>query len=66
VKLEGSLDAFGLPDIFQLLSYTKKTGGLHLHNATRDGVVYFASGAVTGATADTSRQLLARRSSSCS
>jgi hypothetical protein len=61
VKLEGSLDAFGLPDIFQLLSYTKKTGGLHLRNATRDGVVYFALGAVTGATADTSRQLLARR-----
>ena len=30
MKLEGSLDAFSLPDIFQLLSFTKKTGGLHL------------------------------------
>ena len=30
MKLEGSLDAFSLPDIFQLLSFTKKIGGLHL------------------------------------
>ncbi len=26
MKLEGSLDAFSLPDIFQLLSFTKKSG----------------------------------------
>ncbi len=61
MKLEGSLDAFGLPDIFQLLSFTKKTGGLHLRNGTVDGVVYFASGLVTGAAADAARQALARR-----
>ena len=61
MKLEGSLDAFGLPDIFQLLSYTKKTGGLHLRNGVVDGVVYFASGAVTGASGDRGRQTLARR-----
>ncbi len=61
MKLEGSLDAFGLPDIFQLLSYTKKTGGLHLRNGAVDGVVYFASGAVTGASGDRGRQTLARR-----
>ncbi len=61
MKLEGSLDAFGLPDIFQLLSYTKKTGGLHLRNGVVDGVVYFASGAVTGASSDRGRQTLARR-----
>ena len=61
MKLEGSLDAFGLPDIFQLLSYTKKTGGLHLRCGEVDGVVYFAQGSVSGATADGSRQLLARR-----
>ncbi len=30
MKLEGTLDAFSLPDIFQLLSFTKKTGTLHL------------------------------------
>ena len=28
MKLEGTLDAFSLPDIFQLLSFTKKTGTL--------------------------------------
>ena len=32
MKLEGSLDAFSLPDIFQLLSFTKKSGGLHLRH----------------------------------
>jgi Domain of unknown function (DUF4388) len=61
VKLEGSLDAFGLPDIFQLLSYTKKTGGLHLRFGAVAGVVYFATGSVTGACADSRRQTLARR-----
>jgi Domain of unknown function (DUF4388) len=61
VKLEGSLDAFGLPDIFQLLSLTKKTGGLHLRSGASIGVVYFAGGAVTGADADLARQTLARR-----
>jgi hypothetical protein len=61
VKLEGSLDAFGLPDIFQLLSLTKKTGGLHLRSGASVGVVYFTDGAVTGADADLARQTLARR-----
>jgi len=61
VKLEGSLDAFGLPDIFQLLSHTKKTGGLHLRRGGADGVVYFADGAVCGASADERQQTLARR-----
>jgi len=61
MKLEGSLDAFSLPDMFQLLSFTKKTGGLHLANDDADGVVFFAGGRVTGASADGSRQPLARR-----
>lgn len=61
MKLEGSLDAFSLPDVFQLLSFTKKTGGLHLSNDGCDGVVFFTSGQITGASADTSRQPLARR-----
>ena len=52
MKLEGSLDAFSLPDIFQLLSFTKKTGGLHLAHDGSDGVVFFAGGQVTGASAD--------------
>jgi hypothetical protein len=61
MKLEGSLDAFSLPDIFQLLSFTKKSGGLHLASDGCDGVVFFAGGQVTGASADGSRQPLARR-----
>jgi hypothetical protein len=61
MKLEGSLDAFSLPDVFQLLSFTKKTGGLHLSNDGCAGVVYFTVGQITGACADTSRQPLARR-----
>jgi len=61
MKLEGSLDAFSLPDIFQLLSFTKKSGGLHLASDGCDGVVFFSGGQVTGASADGSRQPLARR-----
>ena len=61
MKLEGSLDAFSLPDIFQLLSFTKKSGGLHLRGATTQGCVYFRDGAVTGASSDDGRQALARR-----
>jgi Domain of unknown function (DUF4388) len=61
VKLEGSLDAFSLPDIFQLLSFTKKSGGLHLRRANTHGCVYFRDGSVTGAISDDGRQALARR-----
>src|SRR5688500_16807599 len=61
MNLEGSLEAFSLPDIFQLLSFTKKTGALHISRPTGRGVVYFTTGAVTGGTSDTSRQSLGRR-----
>ncbi|MDQ1725676.1 MAG: hypothetical protein QOG52_2704, partial [Frankiaceae bacterium] len=61
MRLEGSLDAFSLPDIFQLLSFTKKTGALHLRRADVHGVVYFTAGSVTGAVSDDARQALGRR-----
>jgi hypothetical protein len=61
VRLEGSLDAFSLPDIFSLLSMTKKTGGLHLRRAGAHGVVWLADGLVTGGASDLTRQALARR-----
>ncbi|MEO8107133.1 MAG: DUF4388 domain-containing protein [Actinomycetes bacterium] len=61
MKLEGSLDAFSLPDVFQLLSLTKKSGGLHLTNGEATGMVYFAGGSITGAISDIERQALARR-----
>src|SRR3954466_15245807 len=61
MRLEGTLDAFSLPDIFQLLSFTKKTGALHLRRTGLHGVVHFASGSVTGASSDEARRGLARR-----
>ena len=61
MKLEGSLDAFSLPDIFALLSMTKKTGGLHLRREGAHGVVWLTTGAVTGGASDVTRQALARR-----
>jgi len=61
VRLEGSLDAFSLPDIFSLLSMTKKTGGLHLRRADAHGVVWLNDGLVTGGVSDLRAQALARR-----
>jgi hypothetical protein len=61
VRLEGTLDAFSLPDIFQLLSFTKKTGTLHLRREAAHGAVHLREGAVTGARADVARQELGRR-----
>jgi hypothetical protein len=61
VRLEGSIDAFSLPDIFALLSMTKKTGGLHLRRPHAHGVVWFTTGSLTGGASDVSRQGLARR-----
>jgi hypothetical protein len=67
MRLEGTLDAFSLPDIFQLLSFTKKTGALHLRRTTGEGgrplhgVVHVRGGLVTGARGDASRQELGRR-----
>ena len=61
MRLEGTLDAFSLPDIFQLLSFTKKTGTLHLRRDAAHGAVHLREGAVTGARADVARQELSRR-----
>ena len=61
MRLEGTLDAFSLPDIFQLLSFTKKTGTLHLRREDLHGAVHLREGAVTGARSDVSRQALGRR-----
>jgi Domain of unknown function (DUF4388) len=61
VRLEGSLDAFSLPDIFSLLSMTKKTGGLHLRRSGAHGVVWLGDGLITGGASDLSRLSLGRR-----
>ena len=65
MRLEGTLDAFSLPDIFQLLSFTKKTGALHLrrdnNGEVQHGVVHVRDGAVTGGRGDVACQALGRR-----
>ena len=52
MRLEGTLDAFSLPDVFALLSMTKKTGTLHLHREGGHGAVHLRDGAVSGARAE--------------
>ena len=64
MNLEGSLDAFGLPDVFALLATTGKTGGLLLRRGTPSalhGVVWFRDGRNCGASSDRSRASLVRR-----
>lgn len=61
MSLEGTLDAFGLADVFQLLSATRKTGTLHLRAQGAHGAVHLRDGQVTGARADVQRQALVRR-----
>src|SRR3954447_15448373 len=61
MRLEGTLDAFGLPDILQLLAFTRKTGALRLSAQSASGVVHVRDGSICAASSDTSRQLLARR-----
>jgi hypothetical protein len=61
VRLEGSLDTFGLSDIFTLLSMTGKSGALHLARDGVEAVVHFRDGAISSAVSDRSRHALARR-----
>jgi hypothetical protein len=61
VRLQGSLDAFSLSEIFGLLGTTKKTGALHLRRADAEGVVHVALGCLTAASADVGHQVLSRR-----
>ena len=66
MNLEGSLDAFGLADVFSLLAMTTKSGALRLRRSVPSGgmsagVVWLSDGLITGASADLSRQSLTRR-----
>jgi hypothetical protein len=61
VKLEGSLDAFGLSDVFHLLQATQKTGGLWLRREGAEAVVHLDGGAISAATLDPQRMGLLRR-----
>jgi hypothetical protein len=66
VNLEGSLDAFGLPDVVSLLASTGKSGALCLRRVDPagspvEGVVWFRDGRVSAAVSDRSRASLVRR-----
>jgi len=61
VKLEGSLDAFGLSDVFHLLQATQKTGGLWLRREGSEALVHLEDGAISAATLDPARMGLLRR-----
>ncbi|HEX4430171.1 MAG TPA: DUF4388 domain-containing protein [Frankiaceae bacterium] len=63
MRLDGSLDDFGLPDVLQLLAGTRKTGALHLQASEEDrkGVIRLGGGAIDAACSDLRRQVLARR-----
>lgn len=59
--LEGTLESFTLPDIFQLLAFTKKTGCLRLSRDGDRGRVYLRDGQVYYAVAAGGRLALGRR-----
>jgi hypothetical protein len=59
--LKGSLDDFTLPDIFRLLSVTKKTGSLEVERSAGQGTVYFREGDVYFAESSLSKELLGQK-----
>ena len=59
--LDGTLDGFTLPDIFQLLAFTKKTGCLTVDGDAGTGRVYFRDGQVYFAAANTGTLALGKR-----
>ena len=59
--LAGSLNEFGLADVFTLLSTTRKTGVLNLETAAVKGRVWIAQGGLCNAVADVTRSPLAAR-----
>ncbi|WP_170127954.1 DUF4388 domain-containing protein [Euzebya rosea] len=59
--LAGSLNEFGLADVFTLLSSTRKTGVLNLETSAVKGRVWIAQGGLCNAVADVTRSPLAAR-----
>ncbi|MEO2107944.1 MAG: DUF4388 domain-containing protein, partial [Actinomycetota bacterium] len=59
--LAGSLNEFGLADVFTLLSTTRKTGVLNLETTEVKGRVWIAQGGLCNAVADVTRSPLAAR-----
>jgi hypothetical protein len=59
--LKGSLEGFGLAELFRLLSQTKKTGRLDVTRSAGKGQIYFREGTVYHATSSLSTMPLGRR-----
>lgn len=59
--LAGNLDEFTLPDLFQLLGLTKKSGALRITHDGAEGRIYFTEGEVYFAQADHRRLPLGAR-----
>ena len=58
MSLQGSLEAFPLPDVFGLLAAARKDGELRVQGRRVDGRVWVQEGAVVGAEAAESRSLV--------
>ena len=59
--LKGTLDDFTLPDIFQLLSRSGKTGRLDVQRSAGQGSVYFRDGDVYFAESTLSKELIGQK-----
>jgi hypothetical protein len=57
VSLQGSLDAFALPDVLALLASTKKSGELYVRGSRSEGRVWMDQGLVVGGEAPRARTL---------
>jgi hypothetical protein len=57
VSLQGSLDAFALPDVLALLASTKKSGELYVRGARSEGRIWMDQGLVVGGEAPRARTL---------
>jgi len=61
VALSGNLRDFSLPDVFQLVSFSRKTGTLAIDRGDAKGFVYFRDGEVFFAISNWHREPMGRR-----
>src|SRR5688572_32847528 len=59
--LKGTLDDFTLPDIFRLMSLSKKTGQLEVQRSAGSGKVFFRDGEVYFAESSLSKEPLGQK-----
>ncbi|MDI6712993.1 MAG: DUF4388 domain-containing protein, partial [Anaerosomatales bacterium] len=61
MALRGNLKDFSLPDVFQLVQLSKKTGVLRIKRADAEGSIWFRDGEVFFAQSDWNREPLGQR-----